>query len=200
MVHRVIAIVLAGAVLFAAGAGLRELFPRSDPGFAKIYSDRRSPCGPAVGTWASDLGLERARELTLCLLNEERAKQGVPPLRSEPRLQVAAQRYAHEMVAGQFFEHDSPTGSDPQDRIMVAGYPAQGASSGENLAWATGSQQSPVEIVDGWMHSPGHRENIMRLAFAEVGIGIVFDIPVYRTDAPPGATYATSFGGAPLPG
>ncbi len=54
---------------------------------------------------------------------------------------MAAQRYAQEMVAGQFFEHDSPTGSDPQDRILVAGYPAQGASSGENLAWATGSQQ-----------------------------------------------------------
>jgi hypothetical protein len=184
-------------VLLAAALGLRASRPTSS---VDKFSERPSGCGEDAGRWASDLGLERARELTLCLLNERRAREGVPPLRLEPRLQLAAQRYAQEMVDGRFFEHDSPAGTDPQERILMAGYPSHAASSGENLAWATGSEQSPVEVVDGWMHSPGHRENVMRLSFAEIGIGIVFDIPVERSDAPPGATYATSFGGAPLPG
>lgn len=189
---------LVALLLVAAGLGLRESRTATDGAPAKRLSAKRSPCGEDVGVWASNLGLRRSRELTLCLLNEQRTKAGRPPLRSEPRLELAAQRYAREMVNGRFFAHDSPTGTDPQDRILMAGYPAQAASSGENLAWGTGSEQSPVEIVDGWMHSPGHRENILRPAFSEVGIGIVFDIPELREDTAPGATYATSFGGPPV--
>lgn len=181
-----------------AGLALRESRPAADAASARQYSDKRSACGRDAGVWASDLGLRRARRLTLCLLNAERAREGLPALSQEPRLQLAAQRYVREMVEGRFFAHDSPAGTDPQDRILMAGYPAQAASSGENLAWGTGSEQSPVEIVDGWMHSPGHRENILRPAFTEIGIGVVFDIPEERSDAPPGATYATSFGGPPL--
>ena len=37
-----------------------------------------------------------------------------------------------------------------------------------NLAWGTGSEASPVEVVDGWMHSRGHRENVLRDAFTHV--------------------------------
>jgi Cysteine-rich secretory protein family len=184
----------------AVGAGLavREARPAADSEPAKHYSDKRSPCGRDAGVWASDLGLRRTRQVTLCMLNDERARAGLPGLREEGRLELAAQRYAREMVAGRFFAHESPAGTDPQARIMMAGYPAQAASSGENLAWGTGSEQSPAEIVDGWMHSPGHRANILRRAFTEVGIGVVFGIPEERPGAPPGATYATSFGGPPV--
>ena len=200
MALRVVLIVVLAIALVAAGRNLLEAHSRSQESAVDRQSDKRSSCGTDSGNWASDVGLGRARELTLCLLNERRAVEGLPALVSEPRLQLAAQRYAQEMVDGRFFEHDSPSGSDPQDRILVAGYPAQGASTGENLAWGTGSEQSPVEIVDTWMHSPGHRANILRPGFAEIGIGIVFDIPVHRADVPPGATFATSFGGSPLPG
>ena len=184
--------VLLAAAMIGCGAGTPA--PQG-----KGYSDRPSSCGADAGVWARDLGLERSRELTLCLLNAERAREGLGPLREDPRLELAAQRYAQEMVAGQFFAHDSPSGTDPQDRVLMAGYPSQSASSGENLAWGTGSEGSPVEIVDGWMHSPGHRANILRAAFAEVGIGIEFDVPERRDGAPPGSTYVTNFGGAPLP-
>jgi uncharacterized protein YkwD len=157
-------------------------------------------CGADVTRWASELGLDRTRQLTLCLLNEQRAQRGLAPLRSEPLLQLAAQRYVGDMVKRRFFDHVDPGGLNPQDRILMAGYPATNAWTGENLAYGTGPEGSPAEIVDHWMHSPGHKENILRAEFTEVGIGVAFDVPKQEppgTD--PGATYSTSFGGPPTP-
>jgi uncharacterized protein YkwD len=80
----------------------------------------------------------------------------------------------------------------------MAGYPANNAWTGENLAYGTGPEGSPAEIVDRWMHSPGHRENILRAAFTEIGIGVTFDVPKREpAGTDPGATYATEFGGPP---
>ena len=157
-------------------------------------------CGTDVTRWPSELGLDRTRELTLCLLNEQRARRALAPLRSESRLQLAAQRYVGDMVTRRFFDHVDPGGLDPQDRILMAGYPANNAWTGENLAYGTGPEGSPAEIVDHWMHSPGHKENILRATFTEIGIGVAFDVPKQEpagTDT--GATYSTSFGGPPTP-
>jgi len=188
--RRVLPILLV-ALLFVAAVALRESGPQ-----AQVQPKSSSACGPEVGTWARELGLERTRQLTLCLLNEERARYGLGPLRGEGRLELAAQRYADEMVDRRFFEHVDPGGLDPQDRILMAGYPATNAWTGENLAWGTGPEGSPVEIVDNWMHSPGHKANILRGAFTEIGIGVAFDVPErLDDDADPGATYVTTFGG-----
>jgi uncharacterized protein YkwD len=157
-----------------------------------------SACGADVTRWPSELGLDRTRELTLCLLNEQRARYGLAPLRSELRLQLAAQRYVGDMVERRFFDHVDPGGLAPEDRILMAGYPSNNAWTGENLAYGTGPEGSPAEIVDRWMHSPGHKENILRAPFTEIGIGVAFDVPKEEpagTDS--GATYATSFGGPP---
>jgi uncharacterized protein YkwD len=157
-------------------------------------------CGADVARWPSELGLNRTRELTLCLLNEQRARYGLAPLRSEARLQLAAQRYVGDMVERRFFDHVDPGGLAPEDRILMAGYPSNNAWTGENLAYGTGPEGAPSEIVDHWMHSPGHKTNILRPTFTEIGVGVAFDVP---TEAPAGtdsgATYATSFGGPPTP-
>ena len=185
------------AVVLVLGAVAQQA-THSDAGYP-FASSKRSSCGADAGRQPRAVGIERARELTLCLHNEMRARAGLPPLRRNPQLEVAAQRYAEQMVAEQFFEHEAPDGSDPQDRILMAGYPSQAASTGENLAWGTGAEGTPVEIMDGWMHSPGHKANVLRPNFAEAGVGIVFDVPKDRQHMPQGATYAVSFGGAPLP-
>jgi uncharacterized protein YkwD len=152
-----------------------------------------SACGADATTPADRLGLARTRELTLCLLNEERAQAGIGPLRPEGRLEAAAQRYAADMVKRDFFDHVDPGGLDPQDRILMAGYPSNNAWTGENLAWGNGSEAAPAEIVDTWMHSPGHRDNILRAQFVEIGIGVEFA----ARNGKPGATYVTTFGGPP---
>jgi uncharacterized protein YkwD len=165
-----------------------------------VQAKTSATCGASVSDWPSELGLHRTRDLTLCLLNEQRVGHGLAPLRSEARLELAAQRYVGDMVERRFFDHKDPGGLDPEDRILMAGYPATNAWTGENLAYGTGPLGSPAEIVDSWMHSPGHRANILRAAFTEIGIGVAFDLPKQEpADADPGATYATSFGGPPDP-
>ena len=54
--------------------------------------------------------------------------------------------------------------------IKEAGY--EGRASGENIAKG---QESPEEVVQGWMESKAHRENILRDHFSEVGFGFVKD-------------------------
>src|SRR5919198_1128870 len=58
-----------------------------------------------------------ARSATLCLLNQERVRNGLHRLRPQPMLDGAAQRYAGAMVAGAFFGHVSPSGSTLEQRI-----------------------------------------------------------------------------------
>jgi hypothetical protein len=158
---------------------------------------RASPCGP-VELAPRELGLERTRALTLCLLNASRAKHGLAPLHREERLELASQRHAEDMVARRYFEHDDPGGVDPQDRILATGYPAHNAITGENIAWATGPKASPARVVDLWMHSPPHRENILRAGFTEIGVGVAPGAPAQPRSADPPATYATDFGGPPI--
>ncbi len=183
-------------LVLASLAGVLAL--RQSGSHAQSQPKASAACGPDVATWPGELGLARTRELTLCLLNEQRAERGLAPLRAEVRLELAAQRYAGEMVERRFFDHVDPGGLDPHDRILLAGYPATNAWTGENLAYGTGPEGSPVEIVDRWMHSPGHKENILRGAFTEIGIGVEFGVPKQLSeDADAGATYVTSFGGPP---
>jgi uncharacterized protein YkwD len=158
---------------------------------------QESSCG-AVRLEPAQLGDEGTRRLVLCLLNAERAKRGLGPLARREQLEVASQRHSADMVARRFFEHDTPEGTDPQARMLAAGYPADNAYTGENIAWAAGNRASPWEIVDLWMHSPPHRENILRPEFTEIGLGLVRGAPVPpRSNGIPW-TYTTDFGGPPV--
>jgi uncharacterized protein YkwD len=132
----------------------------------------------------------QARNATLCLLNVERAHHGLAPLREEHHLQHAATAYSHTMVSRRFFDHVGPDGSTLPQRIAHAGY--RGWSTiGENIAWGSGRLSTPATIVNRWMHSPGHRANILNGAFDQIGIGIAAGAPqqgvggaaaVYTTD------------------
>lgn len=143
-----------------------------------------------------ELGVERTQALILCLLNAERSAQGVTPLRQHPLLERAALLHSRDMVQRGFFEHDTPDGRTPQDRIFATGYvTGRGRATGENLAWGEGFRASPNEIVKGWMNSPGHRKNILRAQFDEIGIGIVLAVPGVEDASGDGATFTTTFGG-----
>jgi uncharacterized protein YkwD len=78
--------------------------------------------------------------------------------------------------------------------MAAAGYPVTSTSTGENLAWGTHANATPVRIVDGWMNSAGHRENILRPQFTEVGVGVAYDAPTAASVTPVGV-YTTDFGG-----
>ncbi|MGW8571121.1 CAP domain-containing protein [Streptomyces niveus] len=101
------------------------------------------------------------------LVNAERAKAGCGPVSANSQLQTAALRHSQDMAAKDYFDHNSPDGKDPGDRITAAGY--RWTTYGENIARG---QQTAAEVMKGWMNSPGHRANILNCAFKEIGIGV----------------------------
>ena len=141
---------------------------------------------PAAGNDAD------VRAAILCLHNQIRAERGLPLLRENGRLRKAALRHSVDMVGRGFFEHTTPNGVSMTDRIMASRYVPRNAgwAIGENLAWGTGKLATPREVMRAWMESPGHRANVVKRAYREIGIGVVARTP----SAGPGATYTADFG------
>ena len=106
------------------------------------------------------------------LTNAERAKAGIAPFRVSTQLMQAAQIQADQMARLGRLEHELsgakyPT---PSDRLAAVGYRWQ--TYGENIAMG---QTSAAAVVDSWMHSSGHRANILNSRFQEIGIGYARD-------------------------
>ncbi|HET8754807.1 MAG TPA: CAP domain-containing protein [Solirubrobacteraceae bacterium] len=135
----------------------------------------------------------RIRDAILCLHNQIRAEQGLPRLRENKRLRKAAAGHSRHMVNQRFFEHTTPSGQTMVDRILKARYVREdeGWMLGENLAWGTGSYATPRGAVQAWMESPGHRANILKRGYREMGVGLVLGVPVSNAA---GATYTVDFG------
>lgn len=110
-------------------------------------------------------------EQVLTLTNEARAAEGLPPLSANDTLVAVAQAYAQNMADNDFMAHDDPhSGQSAGDRVTSAGYLWQNVR--ENLA---AGSDTPEEVVQGWLDSPGHRENLLAADISEIGVGIVFD-------------------------
>jgi uncharacterized protein YkwD len=102
----------------------------------------------------------------LQLTNNERAKAGCGPLRTNSALTRAADAHATDMVVHHFFDHNSQDGRSPFDRMKAAGF--KGGAMAENIAVG---YSSAAAVVDGWMHSEGHRRNILNCTYTMIGIG-----------------------------
>ena len=138
--------------------------------------------------------LAEIRSSVLCLLNEQRTSRGLRRLRANAKLRAAAERHSANMNQKDFFDHVSPAGSTPLERVKAAGYLA-GADSwavGENIAWGEQRLSTPAEIMQSWMESPSHKANILNRRFRHVGIGVAVGAPI--DGAAGGATYTTAFG------
>jgi uncharacterized protein YkwD len=133
------------------------------------------------------------RAAILCLHNQLRAQRGLPALRENAKLRRAAFAHSADMVQRGFFEHTAPGGVSMVDRIMAARYASRtvGWALGENLAWGTGKLATPRLIMRAWMDSPGHRANVVKRAYREIGIGVVTGTPSAGNQ---GATYTADFG------
>jgi uncharacterized protein YkwD len=105
----------------------------------------------------------------LALVNENRRRGGCDALTLDRRLIVAANRHAADMARRGYFAHESPSGDRAGERVQDAGY--RWSRYGENIARG---QDDPAEVMDGWMHSPEHRENIMDCDLHQMGIGLAF--------------------------
>lgn len=101
------------------------------------------------------------------------------------------------MVDQDYFSHYGPSGDTPASRMRASGYLYSndiGYEVAENIAWGTLSLATPNAIVEAWMHSQGHRENILDPHYRDTGIGVVAAVPHSLAGGEPGAIYTQDFG------
>jgi uncharacterized protein YkwD len=133
--------------------------------------------------------LPEARDAVLCLVNRERTKRGLKALKTNGTLGKVERWLARDMVKRHYFDHTTPSGKTFSDRLDDANW--HGSTAGENIAWGSGDLGSPAKIVDGWMHSPGHKANILNKAFTRAGTAIAIGAP--DEDVDEAATYAMAY-------
>jgi uncharacterized protein YkwD len=110
------------------------------------------------------------QQQVLALINQNRRRYGCDSLSLDRRLIDAANEHAADMARRDYFAHESPNGDGPGDRVSGAGY--NWRRYGENIARGV---DSAYEVVDGWMHSPEHRHNILDCRLDQMGIGLAID-------------------------
>lgn len=103
----------------------------------------------------------------LALVNEERVKRGLQPLKADPEMTSVARAHSHDMFSRGYFSHYTPEGKDPFDRMKKAN--VRFLTAGENLALG----QTLNICHQGLMNSPGHRANILKPTYGRLGIGIL---------------------------
>ncbi len=163
-----------------------------------------SPATPAASASAckkwgdsepTELTRGQGRKAILCLVNKERDQAGLRDLGRDKKLQKAAQRHNDHMDGTGCFDHECGGEAGLDARLEGVGYLAGGLSQwayGENIAWGMREQGTPESIVDAWMHSSGHRANILNSSFREIGIG--FSVGTPGGGREPGGIYTTDFG------
>lgn len=106
----------------------------------------------------------------ITLVNKERTSRGLEALAKNDVLSKLARLKSQDMVDKDYFDHQSPTYGSPFDMMKSFGITFKNA--GENIA--SGQSTSKMVMVD-WMNSPGHRENILKEEYQEIGVGVVKD-------------------------
>ncbi len=129
----------------------------------KIVSISLVALGPAAPAYSSEI----TGDTVITLANQARVAGGLGELRTSNLLARAAQNKANDMLAKQYFSHNTPDGNTPWTFIKAVGYSY--ITAGENLAIDFTEAES---VQAAWMNSPGHKANIMNKNFEEIGIGI----------------------------
>jgi uncharacterized protein YkwD len=111
---------------------------------------------------------EISRDAVLQAMNAYRAEHGLSPLQFDSRLQKAADDRMKDMEEQEYWAHESPDGRSPFTWLRTENYDFEFA--GENLA--CGFETNEV-LVQSWMESPGHRDNILSPFYADCGIAII---------------------------
>ncbi|MBA4066231.1 MAG: CAP domain-containing protein [Isosphaera sp.] len=134
--------------------------------FAALLALVLAPLAAAQDKKDKDGKPTKEEQAVIDLTNAERKKADLPPLAAAPKLTAAARGHAANMAKQDKLNHtlDDKTFAD---RAKDAGYKYR--ALGENIAWG---QAGPKEVVEGWMNSKPHKENILKDEYTEIGVGV----------------------------
>jgi uncharacterized protein YkwD len=132
----------------------------------------------ACRAWGSEkpkrLTEPQARAAIACYINRARDRYHLRALDVAKSLNRASQDHTDYMLRHDCFDHECGSEAALDKRLKKAGYLKSGMTAwsyGENIAWGQDRLGTPKAMVKAWMHSPGHRANILNPDFRDVGIG-----------------------------
>jgi uncharacterized protein YkwD len=151
-------------------------------GFPQVSSEPSAPPERQVRLRASesdsgegaDKGQTSPLELEILeLLNHERERRELAPLAWEPILADVARTHSQAMLEQRFFSHTAPDGSTPMTRLSLA-HSRPILLAAENLWAGTNYPQEQIAraIIESWLKSPSHRENMLNQDARFTGVGV----------------------------
>ena len=146
----------------------------------------------AAGTRQPKIAVSELERRINALVNGERRSGNLNPLDLDQNLSKIARAHSQDMANRGFFNHVNPDGEKPWDRLSRAGYSCP-QTSGENIfqnnlysrVTINGNRKSydwnsleqiAGSTVSGWMHSSGHRKNILNRAYRKTGMGAAIGV------------------------
>ena len=124
--------------------------------------------GDLVNVPTTDTAVSSYEAEVIRLVNQIRKQNGLKELQTDWQLSRVARYKSEDMKKNNYFSHTSPTYGSPFDMMKAFGISYKGA--GENIAKG---QKTPQAVVNAWMNSSGHRENILKASYTHIGVGYV---------------------------
>lgn len=125
-----------------------------------------SPFGTPFGAPSDTASASGYEQRVVQLVNDERAKAGLDLLYLDSKISDVARLKSKDMADLNYFAHNSPTYGMAGDMLLRFGI--TWSFWGENIA---SGQDTPEIVVNEWMNSPSHRENILSPNFTFIGVG-----------------------------
>lgn len=175
-------VVISGSIPELPGASDLNTSPESG---GNDFSMSETPVETTKSTIQFDLDIAEVRERVHYIVNERRSKAGAGLIDYDENLEDIAQYHSSDMATRGYFSHRSPGGETMTDRYekfncdcRVQLGDGEFATGGENIAKFTFENHVPTEldlaedVVEGWMESEGHRENMLEDDWRREGIGV----------------------------
>ncbi|HKQ61729.1 MAG TPA: CAP domain-containing protein [Candidatus Polarisedimenticolaceae bacterium] len=134
--------------------------------------------------------LDALERRTAEAVNEARRAQGLAPLEFDGTLARVARGHSADMARRNYFDHRSPEGTGPGDRVRAGGLSYQGIA--ENILRVLGQDDPVATALGAWMESAGHRANLLSARYRLTGVGVAVDDD--------GAVLITQLFAQPFPG
>lgn len=133
------------------------------------------------------------------MVNAQRMAHGLTTVKREPHLELVIQAHVRDLALQNYFNHDNLMGMDPGDRLYTINPPVYdywgenlNAGAGYTNGNTTPDSNGPDQVLEDWMNSQKHRDNILRASYEYVGVGLY-----YLPSGPYRCYWGLLFGGGP---
>lgn len=123
---------------------------------------RRNPIVGAQGNFS---------QLIYAEVNDIRLSYGLQPLQWNANVANVARQHSQNMADNNFFSHADPQGNTALERLLNAGVRFNLVA--ENLALNENAPDPVSLAIQGWLDSPGHRQNMLRAEVTHTGVGVI---------------------------